>query len=119
MAGVPIDRIADYFGHSTIRLTMICARCRPHDDFDALLVERARAIASGSIHPPRLRRPPSRSHSQLPRAPGVAPQTKELFIWQLCGATDASSDSPLSADVRFRLLDGIGAAPERVATERR
>jgi integrase len=47
MAGVPIDRIADYLGHSTIRLTMIYARFRPHDDFDAPLIERAHAIASG------------------------------------------------------------------------
>ena len=47
MAGVPIERIADYLGHSTIRLTMIYARFRPHDDFDAPLIERAHAIASG------------------------------------------------------------------------
>lgn len=47
MAGVPIERIADYLGHSTIRLTMIYARFRPHDEFDAPFIERAHAIASG------------------------------------------------------------------------
>ena len=47
MAGVPIERIADYLGHSTIRLTMIYARFRPHDDFDAPLIERSHAIATG------------------------------------------------------------------------
>lgn len=38
MAGVSIERIADYLGHSTIRLTVIYARFRPHDDFDAPLI---------------------------------------------------------------------------------
>jgi integrase len=49
MAGVPIERIADYLGHSTIRLTMIYARFRPHDDFDAPLIERAHAITKGGL----------------------------------------------------------------------
>lgn len=49
MAGVPIERIADYLGHLTIRLTMIYARIRPHDDFGAPLIERAHAIASGKV----------------------------------------------------------------------
>jgi integrase len=53
MAGVPIERIADYLGHSTIRLTMIYARFRPHDDFDAPLIERTHAIASGRSVPSR------------------------------------------------------------------
>jgi hypothetical protein len=52
MAGVPIERIADYLGHSTIRLTIIYARFRPHDEFDAPLIERADAIASGKLTSP-------------------------------------------------------------------
>jgi integrase len=48
MAGLPIERIADYLGHSTIRLTMIYARFRPHDDYDAPMIERAHAIATGA-----------------------------------------------------------------------
>ena len=54
MAGVPIERIADYLGHSTIRLTMIYARFRPHDDFDAPLIERAHAIATGAPSSPHI-----------------------------------------------------------------